>query len=245
MRFLKKSAQILTQRMRERSLNLGEILPTKKQLLDKVGLIRSLVSKSLLTIKTSDFIVSKQDVGVFSPKKSEFNSFSTYPNAFGNETNLSSFFELLMYIESSAAELAAVNRTDIHIRRMKEALDVMENEISAGNSDSEDSIVADINFHEALADATNNSCFQKLIKFFNENLRITIEAERVNSAKIKNMPEKVLKEHFNIYKAIVSKNIIVANSAMRQHILNSASRLNLTIGTADDNCYSKVTDGFI
>ena len=240
-RFLK----ILAQRMREESLKLDETLPTKKQISDKMGLIFSVVSESISNVKVSSFISSKQDVGEYAPKISELVSFSTCSNDFGSEEHLRPLFELRMYIESSAAELAAVHRTDNHIRRMKEALDIIENEINAGSPDSESSIIADINFHEAIADATNNFYFQQLIEFLKENLRATIETGRVNSAKIKNIPEKVLKEHFCIYKAIVNKDIIVANSAMRRHILNSASRLNLNIGTADDNCYSKVTDGLV
>ena len=240
-RFLK----ILAQRMREESLKLDETLPTKKQISDKMGLIFSVVSESISNVKVSSFIGSKQDIGEYASKKFEPVSFSTYSDDFGNEKHLRSLFELRMYIESSASELAAVNRTNNHVRRMKEALDIMENEINAGSPDSESSIIADINFHKAVADATNNFYFQQLIEFLKENLRATIETGRVNSAKIKNIPEKVLKEHFCIYKAIVNKDIIVANSAMRRHILNSASRLNLNIGTADDNCYSKVTDGLV
>jgi len=244
-RFLQKSAQILTQRMREGSLRLGESLPTKKQLSDKMGLIETIISESISTLKTSGFIGSKQDIGAYASKTSEPGSFSTYSNDLGNKKYLGSLFELRMYIESSAAELAAANRTDNHVRRMKEALDVMENEINAGSPDSESSIIADINFHKTLVDATNNSCFQQLIIFLDENFRITIKKGRANSAKVKNIPEKVLKEHTCIYKAIVNKDITVANSAMRRHILNSANRLNLTIGTADANCYSRVTDGLV
>ncbi|AKO52814.1 hypothetical protein ABA45_10725 [Marinobacter psychrophilus] len=67
----------------------------------------------------------------------------------------------------------------------------MENEINARSPDSESSIIADINFHKTLVDANNNSYFQKLIIFLDENFRIKIKKGNANSAKINNISEKV------------------------------------------------------
>jgi hypothetical protein len=105
----------------------------------------------------------------------------------------------------------------------------MENEINARSPNSVSSIIADINFHKTLVDANNNSYFQQLIIFLDENFRIKIKKGNANSAKINNISEKVLKEHTCIYKDIVKKDITVANSAIRRHVFNSASRLNLTV----------------
>lgn len=245
--FPEEMAQILSHRIRDGILKIGENFPTEKQLSDWFCVSISVAEEAISILKFRGLVESEKEKEVASDmlERPLPSLLKEQPDDFTNKTYLQSLFEFRMYIEPSAAELAAVNRSDEHITCLRKALSLMDVEIKSGRPDSELSIIAGIDFHNTIASATKNYYFYKLIRSMNDNLRLAIEAERNGSAKVKGAPEKVFKEYCLIYKSLVNKNISLAHNTMRQNILNSAARLDFIIGTESDNCYSKVTDGIV
>lgn len=159
------------------------------------------------------------------------------------EENLRSFFELRMYVESTAAELAAFNRDDSHLKIMKDSLGIIKSEIESGRPASEDGIAAEMMFHFSIFNATKNSYFNRVFKFLNEDLISIIEAGRNNNSKIEGMLWKVHREHLKIYEAIRYGDVVSSNKAMKNHILASADRLDLVIGISPISRSGLVSDG--
>jgi GntR family transcriptional repressor for pyruvate dehydrogenase complex len=230
-RLPQKIAQILTQRIRDGELSPSENLPTEKKLSEMFDVSRSVVREAISILKYDGLVDTKQGVGCFVSKQPNMGSFRISKESLKKKERLRSLFELRMYVESAAAELASANRDDSHLKIMSDSLDIIKSEIDAGRPASENGIAADMMFHQALSDATKNYYFHQMVQFLNENLRITIEAGRINSSKVERMPEKVHQEHLKIYEAVRGRDVISANKAMKNHILASAARLGLVIGT--------------
>jgi GntR family transcriptional repressor for pyruvate dehydrogenase complex len=132
--------------------------------------------------------------------------------------------ELRISVESEAAGLAALRRSDTQLRQMREALAEFQAHISdrTGNS-----VEADVKFHLLVADGTGNRYFSQILTQLGNTI---IPRTRVNTAALAandqfTYLEGVNREHQQIYDAIERKDPEAARAAMRTHLTNSRERL--------------------
>jgi GntR family transcriptional repressor for pyruvate dehydrogenase complex len=132
-----------------------------------------------------------------------------------------SLFELRSVLEGEAASLAAARRGRKHLTAIQAALKRLDD--SQGTPQS---VEADLEFHRAIALASDNIYVAIFINFISEHVRASIaEAnERVDSASRERINKE---EHAAIYEAISAKDIEGARENMRRHIGKAMERLGL------------------
>lgn len=221
-------AEHLTKRIEEREFLPGAILPTEKQLAEGLGVSRSVIREAVWIMKHDGLVDTRQGSGVY-VSQGPRPAFRVKADQLNAREQLFSLFQLRMYIETAAAELAAINGTDAQLLEMKKALDVMSTEIEAGRPASDLSIEADLNFHRALSESTCNFYFHQFIQFLLSNLRAAINAGRSKSSNIEGRAKEVFAEHVKIFEAVKARDVEAARRAARAHIVNAATRLNLEI----------------
>nr|MBF0685715.1 FadR family transcriptional regulator [Pseudomonas sp.] len=205
----------------------GQRLPTGSELALSFGVSMSVVREAMSRLKHDGLIQSIQGVGAFVSKSGETRSFRLDSTA-GAHPDLGRIFELRRAIEGEAAHLAAVRRTDEHLRRMRSALSEMEQAVTAGA----DGADADARFHQVVAEATGNPLFADMYAFLSTHIRLAIETARTHSAHIGAWQE-AHDEHIRIFQALEAGSSEQARQAILDHIGNAASRLGLApLGSA-------------
>jgi DNA-binding FadR family transcriptional regulator len=130
--------------------------------------------------------------------------------------------ELRISIETEAAALAAVRRSDNNLQVMQDAMIAFSNAIEEGR----DAIAADFQFHHEIARATQNNHFADMMN--------SLGAQSIPRARLETNPvvdetrlaylRRVHQEHENILNAIAAQDAESARAAMRTHLSNSRDR---------------------
>ena len=131
-------------------------------------------------------------------------------------------FELRSILEVEAAGLAAARRGRKHLTAIGAALERLYN-----SQRTPQSVDADLEFHRAIARASDNVYVAMFVNFISEHVRASIGQanERVDAA----TRERINKEeHGAIYEAIKAKDVERARESMRWHIAKAMGRLGLT-----------------
>ena len=126
-----------------------------------------------------------------------------------------------------AAALAARRRTRAQMARIRKALSAMGRAVETDG----DGILADTEFHHAIAAAANNRCYRDFMVFLAERTRQSIAVARSNTAKVRGSP-RVQKEHEAISAANEAADAGAASEAVRTHLVNAAARLGLSLAPA-------------
>ena len=221
-------AKLLSDAIRKGSYKPGGSLPSEKQLSLDFAVSRAVIREAISILKYEGLVESRQGSGVFVTDNPVASSFRIEAEL-GPESahDLRQLFQLRQYIESAAAELAAVNPAEDSMQEMEKAIANMERCIVADRPDSSEAVAADLEFHNAISRASGNEYLFSFIQFINAKLQSSIQAGRQNSARQQGLPEVVLEEHRKIFKAIGARDSAGAGLAMKRHIKNSVERLRL------------------
>ena len=131
--------------------------------------------------------------------------------------------ELRISLETEAAGLAALRRTDGQLALMSRAIAKFEEGVDRG----ENSVDADFQFHLQIALATHNKYFEE---FYRRLGTTTIPRTRLDTSQFSQEPGqnylyRTNREHENIFDAIARKDPQAASAGMRTHLSNSCERL--------------------
>lgn len=214
-------AEELRRRIVQGELLPGQRLPTGSELAESFGVSMSVVREAMSRLKHDGLIQSIQGVGAFVSKSGEARAFRL-DSTDGVHPDLGRIFELRRAIEGEAAHLAAIRRTDDHLRRMRSALAEMEQAVIAGV----DGTDADARFHQVVAEATGNPLFADMYAFLSSHIGMAIETARTHSAHLGTWRE-AHDEHVRIFQALEAGSPERARQAILEHIGNAASRLGL------------------
>jgi DNA-binding FadR family transcriptional regulator len=139
--------------------------------------------------------------------------------------------ELRISLETEAAGLAALRRSDGHLELMQRAVETIEENISKGAN----SVDADFQFHLQIALATGNKYFED---FYRHLGTTTIPRTRLDTTRLSPEPAqdylyRTNREHQYILDAIARKDPEMARASMRMHLSNSSERLRRASEAAD------------
>jgi GntR family transcriptional regulator, transcriptional repressor for pyruvate dehydrogenase complex len=140
-----------------------------------------------------------------------------------------SIFELLevrMILEVESAALAAVRATPEELQEMEEALIQMETHV---DDDKNLGAKADIKFHYAVANATHNRLFLRLMNTISDSIEHSVQINRQKLYESPEIPKKLVKEHQAIYQAIKSGDEKMARDAMYKHLSGVVAQLSKSI----------------
>lgn len=214
----------LTEKIQRSELRPGEKLPTESEIMGEYGVSRTVVREAISRLQAARLVETRHGIGTFllAPESSE--SFQLTTSNVVTMLDVMAVLELRITVESDAARLAALRRSDADLARMRETLDAFQSQIVAPNSNT---INHDLNFHKAVAVATGNRYFHDILEQMGATV---IPRTRVNTAELAHDDQKAYLEHVNrehedIYDAIYRRDANGAQAAMHIHLTKSRERL--------------------
>ena len=198
----------------------GDRLPTEHEISEAWGVSRPVVREALLRLRADGLVVSHQWLGTF---------VSTQPapriRTYARAQDVASYLrcqEVRLALESDAARLAALRRTDEQLRAIDDAHEAFSRSVREGRMAAEE----DLAFHARIVEAAGNDFYPQVLATIHETLlgfmRLTLSLTRTAS---KQRGERVLDEHRAIVDAIRDGDGELARAAMTFHLSQARRRL--------------------
>lgn len=211
----------------ERSIISGDMqpgarFPSQKEICATENVSRTVVREAIARLAAQNLVTTRQGSGVFVSRSAGLRAFQVSPEELSTLDEVIRLLEMRLAVETEAAGLAAARRTSSDIDAIHDAFD----RIEAVRADQDRAAQADAAFHLAIARATHNDYFTRIIDFFGARLvpprRLSV-GERDEAAD-KAYADKVRAEHQAIIDAIIRMDIGKAREAARNHMQESLSR---------------------
>jgi len=201
----------------------GEVLPSEHVIAERLGVSRTVLREALARLKADGLVSSRPGRGLIVVSNTPSAVLRLHEADAENRAEVVALVELRRGFEVEAARLAALRRTDEDIQAMSQALEDMETANALGEIDK--GVEADLQFHAAIARATENQNYQLFFSFLAELLRNGLKVSRRRSARIAGRPLDAQREHRAIFEAIRDEDPERALAAARRHIDNTEARL--------------------
>ncbi|MGE7370351.1 FadR/GntR family transcriptional regulator [Neorhizobium sp. NPDC001467] len=206
------------------SIRPGQKLPTEHILASSFGVSRSVVREAIAQLRNEGLVETRQGVGAFATEIQQRQSIRFEVAHHGDQAAFCSLFQVRFALETEAAGLAALHRSEADLARLDDALAQM----TGADKWTDQGIVADLAFHKTVAAATHNDYFLQFVGFIAEKTHIAINAARA-SAILEEIVEITIAEHVAVRDAIEGGNPMAAKTAMRHHLEGAAKRLSLEL----------------
>jgi GntR family transcriptional repressor for pyruvate dehydrogenase complex len=223
----------LGDRVREGRIAVGAKLPTEAAIMDEFGVSRTVVREALSKLQASGLVQTRHGVGTFVVGLGDnAPAFRIGPEQLATLRDVIAVLELRMGLETEAAGLAALRRTDTNLQIMRDALDSFAEALEAGR----DAVNDDFHFHQEIARATQNPHYGELIGALGFTIipRARLEPARPTGDERLAYLRGVNAEHKNIYQSIANQDPEAARAAMRMHLANSRERRRRAAALAGD-----------
>ena len=215
-------------RIQAGELKPGDKLPTESEIVREQGVSRTVVREAISRLQAGGLVETRHGIGSFvlaaaAAAAAAPGTLRIDPATLRTVRDIIAILELRIALETEAASLAALRRSDANLDEMRAALD----EFQAAVGDQRACVAADIRFHLSIARATGNEHFADFMQHLGETI---IPRARVNTAKLAGDDfaqylYRVNREHEDIYNAIRRQDPEAARAAMRTHLSNSRERL--------------------
>lgn len=204
------------------SLEAGQKLPTEAAIMETFGVSRTVVREAISRLQAAGLVETRHGIGTFVLAQSDAPSFRISPEQLGTLRDVIALLELRISVETEAAALAAVRRSEENLTNLEQALKAFGNAVESGR----DAVAADFEFHQEIARSTQNPHFVGLMKSLGTGViprsrldnPIPVEPERLAYLR------RVNQEHESIFRAIAAQDVDEARAAMRTHLSNSRER---------------------
>ena len=212
----------LGDRIRAGQLKTGDKLPTEAAIMDEFEVSRTVVREAISKLQAAGLVETRHGIGTFVLGPGDGPSFKITPEQFSTLQDVIAVLELRIGLETEAAGLAALRRSEGNLLALRKALDVVIAAVEAG----QDSVAADFQFHLEIARATQNGHFAELMSTLGSQIipRARLEPTVDMSAERLAYMRRVNAEHESILDAITSQDAESARAAMRTHLSNSRER---------------------
>jgi GntR family transcriptional regulator, transcriptional repressor for pyruvate dehydrogenase complex len=211
----------VVERLREfidaQRLKPGDRLMSERELAERLGVSRTSVRQGLTALRVLGLVEIKHGDGIYLLRSPRDVIPSLASEIVGSEVDHPMIWEVREAIEVQAARLAARRRSPLDVRRMHEALDLMETAIAGGD----DGIQEDRRFHHAIVDAAGNP----LLRRMTEQLADVIDRTSQASLTLAGRPQVSLEAHRAILAAIEAQDEAAAAEEMRQHVMTSGRQV--------------------
>jgi GntR family transcriptional repressor for pyruvate dehydrogenase complex len=204
------------------ALKPGDRIPSEKQLCEKFGVGRTSVREALRSLAVMGVLESRMGDGTF--VASDVGRFLERSFQWGlllNPKVVDDLIETRLMLESHNAQVAAGKGSADDLARMEEAVRQME----AAVNDPEQYLEHDLQFHLAIAQATQNSILQNLLSTTRGYLQAWIRETLARPDMSEKRARLSITEHKRILRALRNKDAEAARQAMAAHILSSSADL--------------------
>lgn len=215
--------QELTQLIQAGQLKRGDRLPTEAELIDQMQVSRTVVREAISHLQAHGLIETRHGIGSFVLDIPSSLNFRIAPESLETLHDIIDVLELRQSLESAAASIAALRRTDADLQAMQKALHDFEQALIK----KENTADIDFQFHLAIANSTKNKYFTKFMSYLGQAVipRTRIKIQNMSPQLMEKYLSRVHEEHLNIFQAINSQDPLLASSAMQIHLNNSIQRL--------------------
>lgn len=210
-------AASLERRILEGSLKPGDRLPPERELAAEFGVSRPSLREAIQKLASKGMVQSRQGGGTYVTDRLESTFFDPWRDMMGAHPNLrEDLLEFRRMLEGQAAEWAAERATEVDLARLAQTFAALDAAFDAG--DLETRAAADIDFHQAIGEATHNALIghlsAALLRMMQDNIRLNLdELKRVPAA------ISLLKsQHAAIHAAIAERRPAAARAAAETHI---------------------------
>ncbi|NSL56918.1 FadR/GntR family transcriptional regulator [Uliginosibacterium aquaticum] len=209
----------------------GAKLPTEPEVMAEHGVSRTVVRETMSRLQAAGLVETRHGVGTFVLAQATASPLRMDSATVMTIRELLAMLELRISVETEAAGLAAMRRTDEQVEAMRQALREFDDELSKGGS----SVDADFKFHLLVAQATGNPYFENFYRQLGTNTipRTRLDTSVFSSAPGQNYLRRSNEEHMNILEAIARRDPENARAGMRLHLSNSRERLRLASEESD------------
>ena len=206
------------------TLKAGDALPPERELADRYGVGRSSVREALRMLESRGLIESVGNgsfavAGYANPLNSSLRLLLSLDQA-----SMHDVYELRRIVECEAAALAAERRSDAHLQLMDKAIEDMAEGLRVAGGDQY--VDADLTFHLAIAEATNNGVIVHAMRAVRDVIRRAL----IEIFPIPGTPERSLRQHRTIRAAIADRDPGRARGAMRRHLVRVESDVSRNLG---------------
>lgn len=199
----------------EGKLKPGDRLPSVRSLAESFQVGQSTIREAFSSLKALGLIETKQGEGTF---VCDYNPVTIHQPLSEflliRKEDIIDLLDVRKILERGSVALAAKRRTDDDLKKMEQVLKQMENDLNSDTYGEE----ADWAFHFAIAEASRNKIIVSLMEELSVKIKKFLKASRFQMYQTSGMPERLLKEHQNIFAAIEQQRVEEAEKAMVAHL---------------------------
>ncbi len=199
----------------------GDKLPSEREMAESLGVSRASVREALTTLEAIGILEIKPGEGTFVRQTSHAETFAPLALVLAVERNgEAQMMEVRRVLETEMAALAAERASNENLGKIEEILDLMK----AARTIHE-AVEADLRFHFAIAEATQNTILLRLMNTVADLMHNTFRSKREQLYSDIPMSQQIIHEHEAIYQAIKNRNSNEARYKMLEHINHIESGL--------------------
>ncbi|MDI9882221.1 FadR/GntR family transcriptional regulator [Flectobacillus longus] len=208
----------LVELLQSRKLKVGDVIPKEVELVELLGVSRTVIREAITRLRTMGIIESKKKKGsvITSPDIVSIMSKSMNPYILDEDT-LREIFELRLVLEIGMADLIFQKITQKDIDELKE---IVKNEPSSSESHLFN-IEHEINFHGKLYEITGN----KTLKSFQKMLLPIFDYVHNSGLLKKDLPQRKFVSHKGLVDILENGSPELFRNGMRNHLENHFARL--------------------
>ena len=194
-----------------KNLEPGDKLPSERMLSEKFEVSRNSVREAIQKLEFYGLLKSRPQSGTFVANIGVTALNGMIEDILRlDEPDFKSLVETRILLELKTARLAALRRTNDDLEQIKKALEAYKEKVING----EDAVQEDLLFHLAIAKASGNSTMNTFMLIITPEIITNFEKYHVCNT---NLAQEGIKEHQDIYDAILNQDPQLAKQKMKIH----------------------------
>lgn len=194
----------------------GDRLPSERELAERLQVSRASVREALSALEMMGLLEVRSGEGTYIRNVNIDSVVAPIAWVLSLEKDtIVQLMEVRKILESQAVSLAAERAVDAEIREMAEALEMMRQDLEAGQIGE----VADIRFHFAITRATHNAILIRIMNSISDTMQQTLKISRSKLYNSKEILERLYQEHTAILNAIRAHDPEKACECMLSHLV--------------------------
>lgn len=192
-------------------------IPSERQLAARLGVSRAIIREALHELQGRGVIETRHGKGSFVasmvPGARDLDDQSPLMHLFeGHPRTLFDLLEVREQLEGQAARLAAQRATSLDRHRITKAFRALEETDPLSNAR------LDHGFHLAIVEASHNPILVHVLNSLKNMMLMTVQASVANLNPREEMCKKIIRQHRQLYEAVVSGKPISAQKAAMAHV---------------------------
>lgn len=214
-------AATLRQQLDSGELAPEQRLPTEQALAAQYGVSRTVVREAVSRLRAAGRLVARQGSGVYVAPAGAARALDFDPEVLTDLDAVLQVVEVRGALEGEIAALAARRASPAQRQAIAVALQRIDDATAAGR----DGVAEDLAFHRAIAEASGNPQFGRLLTHLEQYLREAMRVTRGNEARRQDFADAVRVEHRALVDAIRRGDEPGARTAARNHMAQAEQRL--------------------